>query len=173
MPPRPRFSALPLAVVSLDRPGFGRIGFTPCPGFGLGGLIADLQAIRSWGAAALVTLMEFEELEHLDVLELGPRAMASGLEWHHLPIPDMCAPDAAFEALWRRVGPALHRHLAASRDVAVHCRGGFGRSGTIAARLLVEHGVPAEEAIRHVRLARPGAIETTVQEDHIRALKCD
>jgi ADP-ribosyl-[dinitrogen reductase] hydrolase len=37
----------------------------------------------------------------------------------------------------------------------------------VAARLLVELGEPADEAIRRVRLARPGAIENAGQERHV------
>jgi hypothetical protein len=44
-----------------------------------------------------------------------------------------------------------------------HCKGGLGRAGMMAARLLVELGVAPEQAIRDVRCARPGAIETPAQ----------
>ena len=50
----------------------------------------------------------------------------------------------------------------------VHCRGGLGRAGTIAARLLVELGERPDEAIRRVREVRPGAIEREFQEPHVR-----
>ena len=41
----------------------------------------------------------------------------------------------------------------------------------IAARLLVELGVPPEQAIESVRSARKGAIETPDQEDVVRQAK--
>lgn len=53
----------------------------------------------------------------------------------------------------------------------IHCLGGLGRSGTIAARLLVELGVVPDEAINIVRKARPGAIENNAQETHVRSIK--
>ena len=52
----------------------------------------------------------------------------------------------------------------------VHCRGGLGRAGTIAARLLVECGWPAAKAIAAVREVRPGAIETRAQEKYVLGL---
>ena len=55
-------------------------------------------------------------------------------------------------------------------DVLVHCKGGLGRAGMIAARLLVELGTPPEEAISQVRSVRPGAIETPTQERYVRQL---
>jgi ADP-ribosyl-[dinitrogen reductase] hydrolase len=39
----------------------------------------------------------------------------------------------------------------------------------VAALLLIETGMPAEVAIRTVRAARPGAIETAAQERYVRA----
>ena len=48
---------------------------------------------------------------------------------------------------------------------------GIGRTGTIAARLLVEFGVAPEEAIQMIRRARPGTIETMAQEEYVLRLK--
>ena len=55
------------------------------------------------------------------------------------------------------------RCLRSGGDVLVHCKGGLGRAGMIAARLLVELGMAPEQAIREVRRARKGAIETPSQ----------
>ena len=52
--------------------------------------------------------------------------------------------------------------------VLLHCRAGLGRTGMIAARLLVELGTPPDAAIVSVRAARTGAIETRAQERHVR-----
>jgi ADP-ribosyl-[dinitrogen reductase] hydrolase len=43
------------------------------------------------------------------------------------------------------------------------CRGGLGRAGTIAARLLVELGMDPATAIASVHAVRPRAIETSNQ----------
>jgi ADP-ribosyl-[dinitrogen reductase] hydrolase len=53
--------------------------------------------------------------------------------------------------------------------VLLHCRGGLGRAGTIAARLLVELGMEPGKAVQAVRHVRPGAIETIEQERHVLA----
>ena len=50
----------------------------------------------------------------------------------------------------------------------LHCRGGLGRAGTIAARLLVELGVQPDDAIRRVRDAHEGTIENDSQLAHVR-----
>jgi len=61
-----------------------------------------------------------------------------GLSWFHLPIVDVSTPDGEFEHGWKSVGEDLRSMLKNGADVLVHCRGGLGRAGTIAARLLVQ-----------------------------------
>lgn len=166
---------LPIAEVMAGDAG-GRIGITFCPGkCGPSlydyrwerDLAADLDAIVRWGARAMVTLIEAHEFELLQVPDLGAQVVARGMAWHHLPIPDVQAPDERFATGWRRSGPALLDWLIAGQRVLVHCRGGLGRAGTVAAQLLVELGVPPPDAIRRVRAARPGAIETAEQERYV------
>lgn len=49
--------------------------------------------------------------------------------------------------------------------VVVHCMGGLGRSGLIAASVMVQRGVDAVEAVRCVRAVRGlRAVETRAQE---------
>jgi len=152
----------------------GRIGITFCPGKHdasamTGGwardLAADLDAIKRWGACAVVTLVEPRELELLRVPDLGREVQRRDMQWLHLPIPDYHPPTAAFERQWEHDGSVIRQRLRRGEDIVVHCKGGLGRAGMIAARLLVELGVPATEAIAEVRAARgKGAIENTAQE---------
>ncbi|MCS6986296.1 MAG: cyclin-dependent kinase inhibitor 3 family protein [Sphingomonadaceae bacterium] len=171
----------PLRIATVvPQPGRGRLGLTLCPGKRQRGarsgawardLAQDLDVIRSWGAALVVTLVEAWELEALQVPHLGREVEARGMAWRHLPIADGGAPDAGFEAAWARVGPEVRGLLARGRAVLVHCKGGLGRAGTVVARLLVETGWAPDAAIAEVRRVRPGAIETAAQEAHVRACR--
>lgn len=167
----------PLKIAALSAgPSFGRVGITFCPGKydpkAMSGywdrdLSLDLDAIRHWGAAAVVTLVEQNELRLLRVERLGEEVMRRKMLWFHLPIVDASTPNAAFEQRWEVAGETLRTLLRSGRDVLVHCRGGLGRAGTIGARLLIELGMEPTTAVRRVRAARPGAIETREQEKYV------
>jgi ADP-ribosyl-[dinitrogen reductase] hydrolase len=90
-----------------------------------------------------------------------------GMLWFHLPIVDVSIPSEQFEAKWKTAGEELRSMLRSGSDVLVHCRGGLGRAGTIAARLLIELGIEPGTAIARVRSVRPGAIETAAQENYV------
>ena len=115
-----------------------------------------------------MTLLEPREMRKLAITRTGAEVERRGMEWLHLPIPDVSTPGPEFEAKWPAISKHLRSHLDAGENILIHCRGGVGRSGMVAARLLGEFGVDAETAIARVRSARPGAIETWEQEQWAR-----
>tara|TARA_B100000686_G_scaffold337313_1_gene408272 strand:+ start:1637 stop:2182 length:546 start_codon:yes stop_codon:yes gene_type:complete len=154
----------------------GAIGISFCPGIkdpepSIGArdrnIDNDVGKIADWGAAAIVTLMESEELIRYGVSNIGETTLRNNMLWYHNPIKDMEVPDKKFENQWEEIGPLLRSFVGSKRNIFIHCRGGFGRSGVIAARLLVEFGYPAIEAIRKVRDVRPGSLETIGQENNV------
>ncbi|MCS6778206.1 MAG: hypothetical protein NZ555_00695 [Geminicoccaceae bacterium] len=158
---RARITAAPAAS--------GYLLVLPCP---LGPVAGHADQLAEAGVAILLSLVPNEEAASvgLDLAALGRACAARGVGWDQAPILDFAVPDAAFERRWHTLGPALRDELAKGRGVALHCRGGLGRSGTIAARLLIELGLDPAEAIARVRNSRPGAIETRAQEAYLRKL---
>ena len=154
-------------IDALQLPDSGAsIGLCGCPGQS-GPLSKDLRQLRDWGAVGLVTLIEDHEFQRLGVTSLSRQLEALGIRWWHLPIRDMDIPDESFEARWQSTGHELRTLLNDGCSIALHCHGGKGRTGTIAARLLVELGSTPALAIDQVRRVRPGSIETAGQETYV------
>jgi Predicted protein-tyrosine phosphatase len=161
-------------------PSCGRIGITFCPGkqdhLAATGAWArdlglDIDAIADWGAKVVITLVEPIELKLLKVPTLGEEVQSRGMEWRHLPIADYSIPSDEFERQWAQEGPEIRELLRKGENVVVHCKGGLGRAGMMAARLLAELGMEPEDAIKTVRKARRGAIETPSQLALVRRTK--
>ena len=156
--------------------GGGLLGMTLCPGKQVTSnpysrwerdLALDMGVIVDWGASTLVSLMEDREFHCLGVTNLGDVAEDAGLEWHCLPIRDVHAPDERFERLWAYSGHVLRGKLAAGERIVLHCRGGIGRTATIAARLAIEYGVAQQEALDRVRAVCSKRVETPDQEAYV------
>ena len=143
----------------LELPSAGRLIFTPCPGLAEAALGEALDTLVAAGAQALVTLMPQSEQDKLGVVGLGEQAAERGLAWFHLPVSDEAVPQADFAAAWAIAAPRLLGRLEEGGSVAIHCRGGSGRTGLIAARLLIESGVAHDEAVAMVQALRPKAIQ--------------
>jgi hypothetical protein len=158
----------------------GRIGLTIAPGkkgMGLDGewdrdLDADLARLReTYRASMLVSLCEPHELAFLRVPDLWERARAAGLAVEAYPWVDGGVPP--HPAWLSPLIDALVGAASTGRTVVIHCRGGLGRSGLVAACALVALGMGADEAMRIVRAARAGAIERDLQEDFVRAFQAE
>ncbi len=156
----------------------GRLGMTFAPGMktrGMRGrwdrdLSADLGVLREeYGANVLVSVMEEHEYRGYKIPELFERDTVEGIEVLRFAIEDMDVPREAeaeeYEGLIRNVADRMRE----GKNVVVHCRGGLGRTGTVAACVLVLlGGHSADEAIDVVRAARRGTVQTTDQEGFVR-----
>jgi hypothetical protein len=154
----------------------GRLGITIAPGKKASGssgpwnrdLGTDLRRLRQvWKVDTLVTLLPEHELDTLGIPKIGAGCAPQELEWRHLPVEDGGVPDQ-FDSEFTRLLSDVVGQLRRGRRVVLHCRGGLGRAGTIAACTLVAMGATPAEAIRRVRSGRSKkAIETRQQEEFI------
>ncbi len=142
----------------------GSLGMMACPGRG-GDLEADLDRLAALGVVRVVSLLDDEELRAVGAAQLPEALAARGLGWWRLGIPDFGVPEPAPAAA---LLAELRRALGRGERLVLHCRAGLGRTGMIAASLLVTLGRAPEEAVALVRAARdPRCVETEAQRDFI------
>lgn len=136
----------------------GQLAGTPKPGLLLD-TQQDLRALRDAGISHLLSLTE---------LPFPPaEARLSDISCSALPMPDMQAPsvvDGLALCEW------IDRLLQAGHAVAVHCKAGLGRTGTVLAMYAIWHTKAewdAQKAITKVRSLHAGMIQSVAQESFL------
>mmetsp|Transcript_20204 Transcript_20204/g.51172 ORF Transcript_20204/g.51172 Transcript_20204/m.51172 type:complete len:206 (-) Transcript_20204:82-699(-) len=156
----------------------GRLGLCYCPGKKVlrGGiqhdrdLAKDLRVLRdTHGVTTIVCLLNDAELRSFQLRHYSRGVTSAGFQLISHPIIEMAPPDDA--ALTDTVIEECAARLQQGQVLAMHCRGGVGRAGLMAACLLLRLGAAAtaNEAIAMVRGRRcKTAVETRRQEDFVR-----
>src|SRR5262249_10465272 len=112
----------------------------------------EASAWRRGGIDVVVSLLEDDEAAQLNLADERQAAEGRPIGFVPFPIPDRGVPaptEAAIEVIGR-----IAAQLEAGKNVAVHCRQGIGRSGLIAAGVLMNSGLQAEKAMEIISSAR-------------------
>lgn len=136
----------------------GRLAGTPWPGI-VRDSDEDLDALRNVGITRLVSLTEipFDETQ----------AARFGIRCANVPIPDMHAPTLAAAYDFCR---DTDQWLSNGETVAIHCKAGLGRTGTLLAVYWLWTGqgeYSAMQAIEYVRRMESGMIQSQAQVDFL------
>jgi len=158
-------------VYRIDGPWSGQLAIVPRPRGGEW-LDDEVRVLRDAGFDTLLSLLTNEESKELGVSSEAQATAKYGMEFLSFPIPDLGVPDST---------PAIREFLShvlddlrAGKNVAIHCRQGIGRSGLIAASLLVVAGIDPLVALRTVSAARGLNVpETSEQRDWVMELSHD
>lgn len=129
----------------------GKLAGTPLPGVYFD-MEYDLKALQRVGVTTLLTLTETA----LDETRLTPFGIKSFWE----PIRDMQAPSIGQGI---RLCQKIDELLAQQESVAVHCRAGMGRTGTVLAAHLIWEGYSALDALETVRSIQPRWVQSATQ----------
>jgi protein-tyrosine phosphatase len=122
----------------------------------------EINAWRKAGLNAIVSLLDTNEAKQLNLEQESSVAESNGICFFSFPIPDRGTPASTRETL--SLLSTLAAGLDQGQNVAVHCRQGIGRSGLVAASLLVMAGTDAEKAIETVSAARGLTVPDTAEQ---------
>ena len=140
--------------------------FTPCPGTKEASLIDALATLNQAKADMLLTLMFDQEMEKHNATALPAECEKLDIAWVQLPIADDAAPDAAFESQWLANKESILAVLNNKGSIAVHCKGGSGRTGLVIGLILLAYGWPSDKVITAVQAIRPKALKHPMQLDY-------
>lgn len=134
----------------------GKLAGTPRPGV-FHDTEFDVMALKRVGITYLISLTELPPKEPAIEVDLLGRYDIKHCQY---PIPDMGAPTVALADKICRVIEGL---IADGETVAVHCRAGMGRTGTILTAYLIWQGHDAITALETARRIEPRWVQSDEQ----------
>lgn len=137
--------------------------FTPCPGTKDVDLTTSVTQLKDAGAQAVVTLMYNAEIKKNEAEDLPKVCDAQGVKWFQLPISDEDGPNEDFAKAYASQINDILSILRNQGTIAVHCKGGSGRTGLAIGILMFELGYGKADIINQVQKVRPKALYHPVQ----------
>ena len=126
----------------------------------------DIANWKHSGIDAILSLLTPEEERDLDLEDEAAAAKKHSVDFSSFPIPDRQVPRS--ESSLRQLVESVNSKLRAGGNVLVHCRQGVGRTGLVAACLLIKNGMSPGAAVETLSTARGVPVpETSEQRDWI------
>jgi len=144
-------TVVPSGIHWVSGPWRGKLGIGARPR-GDDWLVEDIERWRGEGIDVILSLLTAEEEEDLGLLKEANVAKTHGIIFVSLPIGDMQVPGSQQQLAG--VLAMISAELSSGRNVFIHCRQGIGRTGLVAACLLVKNGWTPENAMRHLTSVR-------------------
>jgi protein-tyrosine phosphatase len=152
---------MPTKLYWLDEAWPGRVALSARPRGGdwLADEVADW---KRQDIGTVVSLLEPQEEKDLDLQSEAGEVRREGLEFISFPIPDRQVPRSELGLL--SALDRAERSLSRGKNVLIHCRQGVGRSGLVAACLLVKKGISPGAAIEKITAARGVTVPDTEEQ---------
>ena len=138
--------------------GAGRLGIAPLPRDR-----DDVAFICDWGACLVISMTTRQEMAEVGMADLGLTLVQRGLQWDHVAVEDFGEPSGTSQQAWSRAQAHALVVLQGGGHVLIHCKGGCGRSGMAALRVVILAGEAPDVALIRLRHVRPCAVETDAQ----------
>ena len=145
----------------VDGPWPGRLALSARPRGG-DWLEEEIAAWRGVEVDTVLSLLTPDEERELDLGNEAQEVKRTGMKFLSLPIPDRQVPQS--ESQITATLEKLDIDLSAGKNVVIHCRQGIGRSGLVAACLLISKGLSSGAAVESLTAARGAAIPETPEQ---------
>ena len=118
--------------------------------------------ISNKGINLIVSLLEYQEAYAVGLHREKEIAEKNGMSFISFPIQDRGLPNSLMT--FKKLISDLYNQISNGVNVVVHCRAGIGRSGLVAAGILLHHGLDPVEAFALVSLKRGVTVPDTEEQ---------
>jgi len=112
----------------------------------------EIYGLSTLGVNVVVSLLDVGEILELGLRDEKKICEANGIEYLSFPIKDRSVPESPAHTV--QFVRNLHLQLLGGQNMVIHCRAGIGRSGLMAACLLVHAHEPPGKAFTRISKAR-------------------
>lgn len=131
-------------------------------------LSQDLDTLKNvYKTDILVSLMEDFEFDGLGISDFKEKCAEKSIKNIRFHIVDGSIPEEKDLGNYLKLAKELKLELDNGKNVVIHCRGGLGRTGTLASCILVLFGFSPKDAIEETRKCRKGTVENEIQEKFV------
>ena len=125
---------------------------------------ASVVNISRLGIHMVVSLLENNEARTLGLDAERELVRGLGMDFVSFPIPDMGLPTSVEE--FASLTKMLLKQVDAGTNILVHCHAGIGRSGLMAAGILLHCGLDPQQAFAHVSKMRGVRVPETPEQEY-------
>jgi len=168
------FSLTTLDLSMVPSPPSGRLTIASCPGLckehgsSEERQMHHLKLLQERAVDLVVALTPDDELERLGVAAMPLRIQDAGLDWKQVAVVNFSTPEKDQQNQFMDAMNNVKSRLDDGEHILVHCQGGRGRAGKVAAVMLIHFGIDPDQAIGLIRDQREGCIQTPEQEAFVR-----
>jgi len=122
----------------------------------------EFRGIAQFGINCLVSLLEAQEIRELGLQTAPDLCAANQIDFAPHPIKDRGLPPS-FSATQKLV-VQLHGDILQGKNTVIHCRAGIGRTGLLAAAVLIRQGYQVAAALAMISKARGVTVPDTEEQ---------
>jgi protein-tyrosine phosphatase len=139
--------------------GFLAVMARPVPGEWIDDEFAGISAL---GIRCVVSLLESAEAKEIGLGDEDAHCERHSMEFVSFPIPDRGLPGSVAE--FAEFTHSLYESIGRGNNTVIHCRAGIGRTGVLAAGILLHASFDAESAFDHITKARGMVVPDTEEQ---------
>ncbi len=119
----------------------------------------EFRGIAQFGINCLVSLLEAHEIRELGLQTAPDLCAANQIDFVHHPIKDRGLPPSI--SATQKLVVQLHEDILEGKNTVIHCRAGIGRTGLLAAAVLIRQGYEVATALAMISKARGVTVPDT------------